>query len=218
MMKREDLLKDLLKQAEELPLRDESARDSVSKRSEMLIRRLFGDSSPYVESLRKIQYRPRVAPTEEIYKDQIDAHLPDLAKGLRRLERARKRGRVPQKDVDRIYPRLPSISVDHGIMEKSRRVAMLPAEFEWSDIGDWDAVAELWPSDGNGNRTRDPIIAIDASGNVVATRGKPVALIGVSDLAVVDAGDALLICPRQRAQDVRRVVAALGPAGLGKLS
>lgn len=149
---------------------------------------------------------------------EIEAHLPELAKGLRRLEGARKRGRIPQKAVDRIYRNLTSISVDHGIMEKSRRVAMLPATFEWSDIGDWNAVAEMWPSDSSDNRSRDPLVAIDASGNVIATRGKPVALIGVDGLAIVDAGDALLICPRDRAQDVRLVVAALGRAGLGRLS
>jgi mannose-1-phosphate guanylyltransferase len=149
---------------------------------------------------------------------EIREHLPELSKGLAKLERARKRGRIAQKAVDRIYPKLPSISVDHGIMEKSRRVAMLPAGFDWSDIGDWDAVGEMWPGDKQGNRSRDPLIAIDAADNVVATNGKPVALVGVSGLAVVDAGDALLVCPRERAQEVRRVVAALGPAGLEKLS
>jgi mannose-1-phosphate guanylyltransferase len=149
---------------------------------------------------------------------EIETHLPDLSKGLARLEKARKRGRIAQKEVDRIYPKLPSISVDNGIMEKSKRVVMLPATFSWSDIGDWNAVGDMWPSDRAGNRSRDPIIAVEASGNVVATRGKPVALVGVNDLAVVDAGDALLICPRERAQDVRRIVAALGPAGLARLS
>jgi mannose-1-phosphate guanylyltransferase len=149
---------------------------------------------------------------------EIEAHLPELGKGLARLERARKRGRIAQKDVDRIYPKLPSISVDHGVMEKSRLVAMLPAQFDWSDIGDWNAVGEIWARDQRGNCSRDPLIAVEASDNVVATNGKPVALVGVDGLVVVDAGDVLLICPRERAQDVRQVVAALGPAGLSRLS
>ena len=94
---------------------------------------------------------------------------------------------------------------------------MVIARFQWNDIGSWDAVAGLWPRDAAGNASRDPLVAIDARDNVVATRSKPVALLGVSNLAVVDAGDALLVCPRSRAQDVRSVVAALGTAGLARL-
>ena len=100
------------------------------------------------------------------------------------------------------------ISIDHGVMERSDRAAMLPAPFSWSDIGSWDAVAELWPEDTSSNRSRDRVISVDSSGNVVAA-GKPVALLGVKDLVVVDSGDALLICPRDRAQDVRKIVDAL---------
>jgi mannose-1-phosphate guanylyltransferase len=149
---------------------------------------------------------------------EIAAHLPKLARGLDRLEAHRKRGRIAQKHVDALYGRLPEISIDHGVLEKSRRVVMIPATFRWSDIGDWNAVAELWPADAAGNRSRDPLVAVDAHDNVVATHGKPVGLLGVDGLAVVDAGDALLVCPRERAQEVRAIVAALGPAGLAKLS
>jgi mannose-1-phosphate guanylyltransferase len=78
-------------------------------------------------------------------------------------------------------------------------------------------VAELWPADASGNRSRDPVVAVDATGNVVAARGKPVTLLGVHDLAIVDSGDALLVCRRDLAEEVRRVVAELEPAGLGRL-
>jgi len=115
------------------------------------------------------------------------------------------------------YPRLEAISIDHGVMEKSRRVVMVIASFRWSDIGSWDAVGSLWPRDAHGNASRDPVLAIDSRNNVIATRAKPVALVGVSGLAIVDAGDALLICSRQRAQDVRAVVSALDAAKLSRL-
>lgn len=149
---------------------------------------------------------------------EIALHLPKLAAAMKALESRRVRGRIPAAALERGYPRLPSISIDHGVMEKSSRVAMVPARFAWSDIGSWDAVAELWPNDAAGNASRDPLVAIDAHDNVIATRGKPVALLGVRGLAVVDAGDAILVCPRSRAQDVRAVVAALKRAGLGRLS
>ncbi len=149
--------------------------------------------------------------------DAIKAQLPELFSALRRMDRQRRRGRIPQAVVDRAYPRLNGISIDHGVMEKAKRVVMLPSNFAWNDIGSWDAVASLWPRDAHGNSSRDPLVVVDASDNVVATHGKPVALLGVEGLAVVDTGDALLVCPRDRAQDVREVVAELKRAGLTKL-
>ena len=149
--------------------------------------------------------------------EEITLHLPELAAAIRSLETRRVRGRIPRSALSTAYPRFPSISIDHGVMEKSARVAMVPARFTWNDIGSWDAVGTIWPKDAADNASRDPLVAIDARGNVVATRGKPVALLGVSGLAVVDGGDAILVCPRERAQDVRMVVAALKGAGLGRL-
>jgi mannose-1-phosphate guanylyltransferase len=143
---------------------------------------------------------------------ELTEHLPELAAGLEAMERKRKGGRIRATDLARAFPALQSVSIDYGVLERSRRVAMIPATFPWSDIGSWDAAADLWPADAHGNASRDPLLAIDSRGNVVASRGKPVALLGVSDLVVVDAGDALLVCPRSRCQDVRQVVAAIGGA------
>ncbi|MBI5503870.1 MAG: mannose-1-phosphate guanylyltransferase [Deltaproteobacteria bacterium] len=152
---------------------------------------------------------------------EFGEHLPALARALKSMAGSRtpgSRGRVPRERLDRAYPRLESISIDYGVLERSRNVAMLPANFSWSDIGSWDATAALWPVDADGNASRDPLLAVDSRGNVVATHGKPVALLGVSDLVVVDAGDALLVCPRARCQDVRRIVSRLGEPGWRQLS
>jgi mannose-1-phosphate guanylyltransferase len=153
----------------------------------------------------------------DVILEEIRRHAPRLADGLERMERARQGARIPQAVVDRTYADLESISIDHAVMEKSDRVAMLEADFEWSDIGSWDAVANLWPRDRQGNSSRDPLIAVDARNNVVASGGKPVALLGVEDLVVVDSGDTILVCRRERAQEVRAVVSALDDAGLGRL-
>lgn len=147
----------------------------------------------------------------------VKEHLPELFSALRRMDRQRRRGRISQAVVDRAYPRLTGISIDHGVMEKAKDVVMLPSRFSWNDIGSWDAVASLWPRDAHGNSSRDPLVVVEASDNVVATHGKPVALLGVEGLVVVDTGDALLVCPRDRAQDVREVVAELKRAGRNKL-
>lgn len=153
----------------------------------------------------------------DVLWQELAEHLPELARGLLALEPSRRRGVLPAAALDRFWPRLPAISIDYGVLERSRRVVMLEASFSWSDIGSWEAVAELWPADRKGNASRDPVLALEASSNVVASRGKPVVLLGVSGLVVVDAGDALLVCPRERCQDVRAVVDHLDAAGLGAL-
>jgi mannose-1-phosphate guanylyltransferase len=153
----------------------------------------------------------------DVIRDELATYLPKLAAGVSALDRTRRRGGIPARELLARYPRLEAISIDHGVMEKSRRVAMVIASFRWSDIGSWDAVGSLWPHDAHGNASRDPVLAIDSRNNVVATRAKPVALLGVSDLAIVDAGDALLVCSRQRAQEVRAVVSALNAAKLSRL-
>jgi mannose-1-phosphate guanylyltransferase len=120
----------------------------------------------------------------------------------------------------RIYPRLENISVDYAILEPATRqsgapsVFVLPADIGWSDIGSWEAVYELLA--GTGKKGRDgripanvapgPHFALDADGNFLWSKDKFIAAVGVNNLVVVETPDALLICPRERAQDVGKVV------------
>jgi mannose-1-phosphate guanylyltransferase len=141
--------------------------------------------------------------------EAIDQHLPGLGEELKRYDEAAKAGNEDHA-VRASYAHLPAISIDHGIMEKVSAVSVVPGAFEWSDLGSWTSAWELAPQDENGNVLPTGGIAVDARGNYVAAPdGKLVALIGVSDLVVVDAGDALLVAPRERSQDVRQVVEAL---------
>ncbi len=141
--------------------------------------------------------------------EEIERWLPELHRGLARMEAARRRGRIPQAAIDRIYPKLPGISIDYGVMERSRRAAVVAAGFDWNDIGSWDAVADLWPKDADGNASTGRLLSVDAHDNIVASEGRDVALVGVDGLAVIDSGDALLVCRRDKSQEVRRVVDAL---------
>ncbi len=116
------------------------------------------------------------------------------------------------RTLHRVYPRIENISVDYAVMEPAtrpgarQRVLVLPAKIGWSDIGSWAAVYELLARRNGQNVANSKIFSLNASGNFVWTRHKFAALIGVSDLVVVDAGDALLVCPRDRAQDVGKIV------------
>lgn len=141
--------------------------------------------------------------------EAIDQHLPGLAKALRSYDEAAEAGNE-EEVVRATYGDLPAVSIDHGVMEKVEAVSVIPGSFQWSDLGSWTSSWELSPKDEQDNVLPKDAIPIDAKRNYAhVPEGKLVALIGVRDLVVVDSGDALLICPRERAQDVREVVAAL---------
>lgn len=144
--------------------------------------------------------------------DAIRAHLPGLGAALDRWMAASE----PDEEalVRSDYPSLPSVSIDHGVMEKVADVQVVQADLGWSDLGSFASAWELSDRDGDENVLPDGAVAIDASGCFVrAPDGKRVALIGVRDLVVVDTPDALLVVPRERAQDVKRVVAELAERG-----
>jgi mannose-1-phosphate guanylyltransferase len=116
------------------------------------------------------------------------------------------------RTLARIYPQLENISVDYAILEPSTRrsaapsVFVLPAEVGWSDIGSWTAVYELLARKNGENVSAGRHLAIDAHGNFLWSPKKFIAAIGIRDLVVVETEDALLLCPRDRAQDVGKIV------------
>jgi len=116
------------------------------------------------------------------------------------------------RQLSRIYPKLENISVDYAIMERATRergersVLVIPAKVGWSDIGSWTAVYELLARAKGENVSAGPSFTLDASGNFLWSPKKFVAAIGVHDLVVVETPDALLLCPRERTQDVGKVV------------
>jgi len=107
----------------------------------------------------------------------------------------------------RAYRRLPAVSIDTGVLERAADVAVVRTRFPWSDVGSWAAVEPFWRTAGNGrNAVRGRALPIDSRGCVVDSADRLVALVGVEDLVVVDAPDAVLVCRKDRAQDVRMVV------------
>ena len=139
----------------------------------------------------------------------IRTHLPGLARGLEDFDSAAENDEE-RRAIQEGFADLPSISIDHGVMEKADGVLVVPGDFGWSDLGSWTTAWELSDRDDNGNAAGEDAVLIQATGNLVrAPLGKIVALVGVSDLVVVDTEDALLVVPRERAQEVRRVLQEL---------
>lgn len=142
----------------------------------------------------------------------IRTHLPELAHGLDAM--------FTTSTVADTFPKLPSISIDYGVVERvgatPGQVGVVPGDFGWSDVGSWESAWELAQKDELGNALPEGAIAVDAHNNLVRLsdeRRMQVALVGVNDLVVVETGDAILVLPRNRAQDVRAVVDALKARG-----
>lgn len=141
----------------------------------------------------------------------IAKHLPALASGLDEIMR-------DGSKLGAVYPALPSISIDFGVMEKMEGNLVLPSSFGWSDVGSWDAAYDVHQKDGANNVSLGDAMVVDAEGTMVEARsGRFVAVIGVKDLVVVDTPDAVLVVPRSRAQDVKKIVEALQAKGRGTL-
>jgi mannose-1-phosphate guanylyltransferase len=123
----------------------------------------------------------------------------------------------------RIYPTLENISVDYAIMEPATRagvatcVSVIPAKVGWSDIGSWSAVYDLLAAQRGANVSTGPSFTLDANGNFFWAPGKFVAAVGVHDLVLVETPDAILVCPRERAQDVGTIVKYLEQQKLARL-
>ena len=132
----------------------------------------------------------------------VREHMPELSAILEQL-------RADPSRAAALYPTAPAISIDYGIIERLApgEVAVVPGDFGWNDVGSWSALHDLGGRDAAGNVGHGETVAVDASGNVLySSEGQLVAAIGVHDLVIVATGDAVLVVPRERAQDVKEIV------------
>lgn len=145
--------------------------------------------------------------------------IPDIYASLEEIGEAMKTDREAQTLCE-IYPTIRKISVDYAIMEPAATdgdVLVIPGTFGWSDVGSFDSLDLLHEADANGNILQGDVVVIDGSHNVVFSDKKLIAAVGVDELVIVDTEDALLVCKKESAQDVRKVVDALQAMGHGEL-
>lgn len=139
----------------------------------------------------------------EVILDAINRFLPDLGGAVSEL----KEGTIELESVLKsIYPNITAESIDYGIMEKADNVVILKGTFFWNDVGSWESIRDLFPPDDQDNVLVGDHVVIDGTGNTVYSTDKMIGMIGVDDIVVVDGGNALLVCKRERAQEVRKVV------------
>lgn len=149
----------------------------------------------------------------EWWRGAFESHMPELFLGLQRFASAtigHDVGTPFPEDAAEIYAQLPAQSIDYGVMEDAKDVWTVPARFPWSDVGSWEAIPSVMDTDEHGNVIRGDALVIDSARNVILAEGQRlVATVGLRDMVIVDTGDALLVVPRERAQDVRKIVEAL---------
>ncbi len=144
--------------------------------------------------------------------DAIARALPELATFVHDWQLAAPSERAVF--VTSSFAQLPAVSIDYGVMEKERELAVVPGDFGWDDVGSFSAAWQLAQKDAQGNAARGDALFEDAHGCYTsAPDGKLVALLGVHDLVVVDTEDAVLVMPRERAQEVRTIIDALTKTG-----
>jgi len=138
---------------------------------------------------------------------EIKLHMPKLYKGLQVI-----RGHLGTVDeqavLNQVYREQGAISIDYGVMEKSKRVQIIPTgNIGWSDVGDWAALERVLSRDECGNSIRASHLGIDTQDSIIVSEeGKLIATLGVSNLVIVDTGKALLVMDKSRSQEVRRIV------------
>lgn len=118
-----------------------------------------------------------------------------------------------QETIERVYPLIPKISVDYGIMEKADNVIMLEGDFGWSDVGSWDTLDTLYDADENNNVVFGEQIHIGSKNCIAYGKDKLIATIGLENVIVVETEDAVLVCDKSRAQDVKKIVEILQEQG-----
>lgn len=134
--------------------------------------------------------------------EELKAYLPELYSDLISIK--------TKDDIPRVWPKIKPISIDYGVMEYSQRIVLIPADFDWTDLGSWDALNDVLPKDIQGNIIQADSLDFGSRGICVFSRSnRLVATIGLKNLIIADTPDALLVCSRHKAQEVKKIVKQL---------
>lgn len=136
---------------------------------------------------------------------EIEKHLPGIRAGLDALRRG-----APIEDA---YKGMEAISIDHGVLEKAKDMVVIPTAFDWSDVGSWRSMSDVLPSDERGNVIRGRVVEIGSRNSIIFGCERLVAAIGLEDFIIVDTPDATLVCPKDRAQEVKDIVGLVKKKG-----
>lgn len=150
-----------------------------------------------------------------VFLAELAKHAPEVAQAVDACWAAMQplnNAQMAEIPVD-LFKRAPDISIDYAVMEKSDKVAVVPGNFGWSDIGSWNAIRDLVEPDAGQNRALGEAIFVDSTNTFVQSEDRLVAAVGINDLMIIDTADALLVAHPDKSQDVKKVVAQLKKDG-----
>lgn len=147
----------------------------------------------------------------DVMRAALERHMPQMVKPLAALQKAWGT-RAQAAVLAREFKKLPAQSIDYGVAEKADNIAVVPSACGWSDVGSFNALPDVRKTDAQGNVAEGNALVLDSSGSVVLAKDRFIAVVGMTDVVVVDAGDAVLVLPKDKSQDVRKVVEALKAA------
>lgn len=185
------------------------------------------DASPAVHEIGRFREKPNAELAEQFLRQgnfrwnagmfiwtvpaivaALGKHTPELGSFIARIQG----GEDLNALLRDVFPTLPKISVDYAVMEKAERALMVESAFDWDDVGSWTALAKYLPADDDDNVGNTPLTTVDSQNNIVfSTKKKRVALLGVSSLIVVETDDAILICNRHEAEQIKQLVVKVPP-------
>lgn len=188
---------------------------------------LHAHSDKYVNKVLAFKEKPDLATAKEYFSsgryvwnsgmfiwrasliiEKFNEYLPELYCGLKRIENAM--GAEEEKEViEKEYPALPSISIDYGVMEKSDNIYTVSGEFGWNDVASWDMMGVMHSADKEGNVAVGNCAAVNVKNSVMYSTDKLVACIDLDNIVVVETEKAVMVCPKDRVQDVKLMVEKL---------
>ncbi len=149
--------------------------------------------------------------------NELHSHMPKLYNEMIKLAGVNVNDPLFDKTIKSIYSKIEGESIDYGVLEKSKNVAVVPAGFNWSDLGTWASMYDVLEKDDAGNVISGEVINLNSKNTFVRAGKKMISIIGAKDLIVIDTDDALLICDKNSAEDVKAVVNLLEEKGLKSL-
>ncbi len=149
--------------------------------------------------------------------DAFARNAPEVFAGLERIAAGVQARRPLARVLAGVFPKIPKIAVDYAVLEKADNVVVLPASFDWDDVGSWTALTRHFPADADGNVTRGDTTLGDAHDNIViSSKGHLIGVYGVDGLVVVHTGDATLVVPKARTGDIKKLLAQIAARKDGK--
>jgi len=138
----------------------------------------------------------------ESFFSEINFHMPELSAQLMKIEKRI----IEKKDFSRLWSRIDSESIDYGLLEKTKNIYVVKAEFDWNDLGSWNSIFEFSSKNKENNVIRGQGVVIDGKNNFIESQNQFTAIIGQNDLVVVSTDDATLVVSRSRVEEVKRVI------------